>query len=140
MGNNLTLIRLWTDGSTDVIKSGFKNETEILKYIKDKGIRRTDGKNFGLSISEQFDAKGKFIKTKKPVKVNKSKNRRNKAYRRKKPRRNIARDKQLRAKKMGRRVSASGKVYYESRPNRSDRNPSTGLWLNHGQRKVSGSF
>jgi len=69
----------------------------------------------------------KALNSIKPVSVSKSKNRRNKAYRRKKPRRNIARDKQLRAKKMGRRVSASGKVYYESRPNRSDRNPSTGL-------------
>lgn len=33
---------------------------------------------------------------------------------------NIIADKRRRAKKPGRRVSASGKVYYESRRNRSD--------------------
>ena len=63
----------------------------------------------------------------KPVKVSKSKNRRNKAYRRKKPRRSIVRDKNLRAKKPGKRTSKTGNTYYESRANRSDKNPSRGL-------------
>lgn len=31
-------------------------------------------------------------------------------------------DKNLKAKKAGKRVSASGNTYYESRPNRSDKN------------------
>ena len=36
---------------------------------------------------------------------------------------NVAYDKRLRAKKPGKRISASGKVYYERRANRSDVNP-----------------
>lgn len=34
----------------------------------------------------------------------------------------IKQDKGIKAKKAGKRVSASGNVYYESRPNRSDKN------------------
>lgn len=34
----------------------------------------------------------------------------------------LAQDKKLKAKKAGKRTSASGGVYYESRPNRSDAN------------------
>lgn len=39
----------------------------------------------------------------------------------------VKRDKPRRAKKPGRRVSKSGKTYYENRRNRSDKNPSSGL-------------
>jgi len=34
----------------------------------------------------------------------------------------IKQDKSVKAKKAGKRVSASGNTYYESRPNRSDKN------------------
>jgi hypothetical protein len=108
------------------IMGHFKTENEAKEYAH--SLSKKDGNIYRFGTKEKIErhakedgymAKGGGVEMKKGGKAKRSAH-------------SIEVDSEIKAKKPGRRVSASGNVYYESRPNHSDENRKKKPYLEMG--------